>query len=425
VLCLPNTRLYQSDVKSAFLSGKPLNETIYMEQPHGFVTSSTKVCHLKKGLYGLRQAPRLWQARLREALKKAGFVACKNDDCVYVLRKGGAVVYLLTNVDDLTYARSNTPEGKALLDAAHASLKKEFVLTKPEPIDWFLGVRVQQSKNEVRIDQGAYIRQILDKFGMTDAAPAPTPMTQGIQLTAEQGPVTTEERKEMSKVPYRQAVGSLLYLTTCTRPDIAYAVHTLARYQLNPGLAHWRGVKRVFRYLAGTKDLALVFTAGAQQAQFVMHSDASWLDDVDSRGSTVGFVVKMAGAAVGYGSKLTRTKQHSSFESELISADLATRKWLYFIHLLDEMGLKLAQQSVLCIDNKGTIDMVNNGSRRGSRHIDMRKFFIRDQVLSGDLVLSWVSTDDQLADIFTKALPVAKFTAQRGQLIGDSSARKD
>ena len=146
-------------------------------------------------------------------------------------------------------------------------MESHFKLRDLGETEYLLGIGVtgDRSKRTLALSQKQYVLDMLSRFGMADCSPVSTPMEPGLSLSKEQSPKTPEERNRMSKVPYLSAVGALMYLATCTRPDIAYAVGVLARFNSDPGEAHWKAVKHLLRYLHKTLDCELVY--GRKPAQ--------------------------------------------------------------------------------------------------------------------------------------------------------------
>ena len=261
-------KLHQVDVTTAFLNGE-LEEEVYMKQPEGFVVLGKEhlVCKLKKSIYGLKQSPRCWNTALHNQLKKMGFVQTATDPCVYTY-SGGEVVYLGVYVDDIIVAAQS--------DKKLAEVKKElasrFDIKDLGKLHHFLGMKIVQDEatGSVWIGQPAYTESILKKFGMENAKISPTPVDPNNKLVK-----ATEADEPFDQHIYQSAIGSLLYLSVATRPDISYAVSNVAKFSANPTTHHWNAVKRIMRYLKGTSDLGLVFKP-QKNCDCVGYSDADW-----------------------------------------------------------------------------------------------------------------------------------------------------
>ena len=209
------------------------------------------VVKLKKALYGLKQAPRQWNKKLHKYLIKIGYAQLKSDNAIYIYNQNSYLIFIGVYVDDLLITGNNEREIKKLKE----KLADEFKIKDLGYLTKIIGIEVTRSKNNkvTHISQKAYVMKILKKFNMLDCIPSNTPYVQN-QRYCETGieNQSPSEWLDLKKVPYAEAIGSLIYLSTCTRPDISYAIGILSRYMGKPTKAHWEGVKRVFRYLKHT-----------------------------------------------------------------------------------------------------------------------------------------------------------------------------
>lgn len=265
-------------------------------------------------------------------------------------------------------------------------------------------------KNEtIHVDQSNYIREILDKFNMAESKPVTTPMDPNARLDQNMVPKTRYEIDEMRKVPYQEAVGSLLYLSQCTRPDIAYAVGIVSRYMKNPGKAHWAAVKRIFRYLKGTKDLKLKYTRiGEKSSTIYGWADADWATELDDRHSITGNVFKFQGSVISWASKKQKTVALSTTEAEYMALSASCQEAIWLRALAQEIDPNAVTEAtnIFC-DNKGAVDLAKtSGYRPRTKHIDVRHHFIRERIESGEITVKHISTENMVADSLTK--PLAK-----------------
>ena len=278
---IDDLELRSVDISHAF-TNSDIDAEIYMTQPEGFVQNGPKyVCRLNKSLYGLKQSPRLWGAKLAEVLSGMGFTKTYSDASLYIYDRDGIKVIVPVFMDDITLASKSVDT----LDSFVMELSKHFKLRDLGATSFLLGVNIvrDRSKRKLYLSQRQYILNKLEEFGMADCKPVGTPILPGLKLTNEQSPKTPEEKAEMNGVPYINAVGSLMYLATMTRPDIAYATSVLARFNSNPGIAHWKAVKHVFRYLKGTVDMKLEYGSDPSlgEEQFRAYCDADHGGDQD------------------------------------------------------------------------------------------------------------------------------------------------
>ncbi|KAH9118753.1 hypothetical protein AeMF1_008245, partial [Aphanomyces euteiches] len=246
------------DVNTAFLNSD-LDEDIYMEIPMGLNDHknpglSKPVLKLKKSLYGLKQAPRLWNQTIDGFMLSIGFVKSKADHCIYIKRQDEDIILVSLYVDDLILA-SNSDE---MMQTTKIALSKRFKMTDLGPLSYRLGIEIVRSPSgSVFIHQSKFLKSVLTKFYMQDCKPVKSPQESGKKLSKSMCPTTDEEKNEMRHIPYRSAVGCLMYLMVATRPDIAVAVGVASQFLENPGQQHWSAVKRIFRYLKGTEDFGI------------------------------------------------------------------------------------------------------------------------------------------------------------------------
>ena len=262
-------KLHQMDVTTAFLNGE-LNDEVYMKQPEGYVVKGKEnlVCKLKKSIYGLKQSPRCWNSILDQFLKKIGFVQAISDPCLYIASEG-ELFLIAVYVDDIVLAGSSDARMKEVKQA----LSQKFQVKDLGELHYFLGVKIiQNQKNRtVWIGQQAYAVDILKKFGLDDAKPVQTPVDTSITLT----PGKSDDACVDQKL-FQSAVGSLLYLSIATRPDVTYAVSNVAKFCAKPTQQHWLAVKRIFRYLKGTKNYGILYCNDGSCHECVGYSDADW-----------------------------------------------------------------------------------------------------------------------------------------------------
>ena len=362
--------LHSIDISSAFLNGD-LEEEIYMEQPAGFVQFGPDyVCKLKKSLYGLKQSARQWNKKLHSTLINLGFKRLESDRSIYVYVKDGVLLVIPVFIDDITLASNSQKK----IDSTIKELESHFKLRNLGPTSWLLGIKITRdlSQHSISLSQHQYITDILNQYGFADCNPISTPMDSGLVLQKTET-LSDEDKEFMSKVPYLSAVGSLTYLAQSTRPDIAYAVGTLARYNSNPAPIHWKAVKHVFRYLQGTKNYELVYKPTKEEELFITYSDSNHGACKDTGRSTGGYVVKIGTGAVSWSSKLQSVVALSTTEAEYIAAVEAGKELKWMRSLLGEFGYKFDNASTLCIDNMSSINVSKNPEHHGRmKHLDLK-----------------------------------------------------
>lgn len=265
------------DVKSAFLNGD-LKEEVYVSQPPGFIDSSAsrKVLRLKKALYGLKQSPRAWNARLDLELLNLGFKRSLEENAVY--KRGTSKTLLLVGVyvDDLIICG---PDSKCIAEFKQQMMKL-FSMSDLGLLSYYLGMEVKQKPGEITICQSAYAEKIVESCGMKGCNPVDTPMDQQTKLTPGKSELILDATR------YRSVVGSLRYLVN-TRPDLAYSVGMVSRFMKTPNTEHWAAIKRIIRYVAGTKQFGDKYVQGAI-ADLIGFSDSDHAGDLEKRKSTSG-----------------------------------------------------------------------------------------------------------------------------------------
>jgi hypothetical protein len=245
-------RLYQMDVKSAFLSG-PIKEEVYVEQPPGFEDSEypNHMYKLSKALYGLKQAPRAWYEYLRDFLITNGFKVGKADPTLFTKTISKDLFICQIYVDDIIFGSTN----KSSCEDFSRIMIQKFEMSMMGELKYFLGFQIKQLQEGTFISQTKYIQYILKKYGIKNGKPIKTPMRTNGHLDLDTG------GKSIDQKVYRSMIGSLLYLCA-SRPDIMLSVCMCARFQANPKEIHLRAVKRIMRYLLYTPKFGLWYPKG-------------------------------------------------------------------------------------------------------------------------------------------------------------------
>lgn len=236
---------------------------------------------------------------------------------------------------------------------------------------------------------------------MRDAKPVSVPADPHVILN----PIENDDAKS-SNAPYREAVGSLVFLAAVSRPDIAFAVNSVSKFLNNHSVEHWHAVKRIFAYLKGTIDNGIEYRSGGSERELIGFSDADYASDVETRRSTTGYVFCMANGPVSWSSQRQKLVVLSTTESEYVAAATATREAMWLRNLLKDIGSTCELGTVLFVDNQSAIRLVKNPVfHRRTKHIDIRYHYIREKFESNDVMVEYIPTELQCADILTKALP--------------------
>lgn len=323
----------QMDDVTAFLQSE-LKEEVYMMQPTGLEDGTSRVCRLKKSLYGLKQSSRVWNDKLGAALVNAGLKVCKADTCIYHRVVGDDVLIVAVYVDDLLLF-TNRPSTKRWIKE---QLLRSFKMTDSGEAKYVLGMHIERDRQAgtIKLHQRKYLLEVLERFHMAECNPVSTPADPAAKLTVDMAPNYEAGREEMANVPYQEAVGSVMYAAQESRPDIQYAVHTVSRFNNIPGNPHWNAVKRIMRYLRGTIDAKLTYrrddTAGLHG-----YSDADWAGDVSDRRSVTGYVFLLQGGAVAWNSRKQPTVALSTTEAEYMALATATQEAIWLRSLYGEI----------------------------------------------------------------------------------------
>lgn len=396
-----NLDLEQLDVK-AFLHA-PLEEDIWISQPPGFEEGDPRTaCKLLKAVYGLKQAPRAWHIKVKSLLMDAGYSPSSVDPALFV-KLNPRPSYCLVWVDDLLVAyHPDDPTG----NDAIKRLEEEFEVTKGDG-SFYLGVEINRNRalRQLKISQQLLIEDLLVEFGMSDCKPKSTPFPPGTHPTKTGAePLSADSR-------YSALVGSLLYLSTVTRPDIAQAVGVLSRYMAAPTLEHWQLGMHVLRYLSGTRTTGITYTASDSTDGCITtgYTDSDFAGDLDTRRSTTGYVFTMNGGCISWSSRLQPTVAASTTEAEYMAAGSGVKEALWLRNLLSDLG-KPARTLTIYTDNQASLAMLKNPvSSVRTKHIDVLHHFARERVERNEVCFRYISTSDNISDIMTKALPLVKF----------------
>ncbi|GKA94224.1 retrovirus-related pol polyprotein from transposon TNT 1-94 [Tanacetum coccineum] len=382
--------VFQMDVKTAFLNGI-LKEEVYLGQPPGFVSKQypNHVYALDKALYGLKQAPRAWYDVLLKFLVDSGFQKGSINTNLFIKKKGKHIMLIQIYVHDIIFSSTNPQYGTKFSEL----MVKRFEMSMMGEMKFFLG--------GIFINQSKYILDILKRFGMENCDTVPTPMVEQAKLKLDL------VGKPVDHTDYRSMIGSLMYLTS-SRPDIMFATCMCARYQANPNEHHVSAVKRIFRYLQGTINLGLWYPKDSG-FDLTAYSDADHAGCHLDRKSTSGSVQFLGDKLVCWSSKKQNCVSISTAESEYVAVSGCCAQVLWMRTQLTDYGFFFDKVPIYC-DSKSAIAIsCNPVQHTRTKHIDVRYHFIKDHVEKGTIELYFVGTEFQLADLFTKSLPEARF----------------
>ncbi|KAD0286868.1 hypothetical protein E3N88_44505 [Mikania micrantha] len=394
----PSTSTHSMHTRSKSGIFKPKHHadlSMYMEQPPGFLDKHypDHVCKLQKALYGLKQAPRAWFQRLSTFLSNHGFSCSQADTSLFIFKKDTMLLYLLVYVDDIIL----TGNDKTFITHFISQLHSEFAIKDLGALTYFLGLEVTHTSSGLFLSQAKYAHDILSRAGLLDTKPVATPLTTSDTFISKGTPFH-------DPTFYRSLVGALQYLTI-TRPDLSYAVNQASQHLQSPTTAHFQSLKRILRYVKGTLSFGLTFDCPVTTT-LVGYSDADWARCIETRRSTYGYSIYLGGNLVSWSAKKQPTVSRSSCESEYRAMANTAAEIIWLTHLLRELHALPPDRPTLLCDNKSAIFLSQNPvSHKRAKHIDIDYHFVRELVSSGKLHTKFISTNLQVADIFTKSLP--------------------
>ncbi|CAI7905163.1 unnamed protein product [Closterium sp. NIES-53] len=393
--------LHSLDFSTAFLQGS-LHEEIWLRRPPGFTGSfpAGTQWSLWRPVYGLRQAPREWHDTLRATLASLGFSPTTADPSL-LLRTDTILppFYVLVYVDDLVFATADTEA----LAHVKSELQKRYTCTDLGELTSYLGLRItwDRAQRTIALTQSHMVQQVLQRFGFTYSSPQSTPLPTGHSLSAP----PSDESVEPSG-PYPELVGCLMYLMTCTRPDLAYPLSLLARY-VAPGKhrkVHWDAAKRVLRYLCSSSGMGLVL-GGRARVVLTGHADASWVDDLATQQSSQGYTFSLGSGSVSWRSTRSSSVLSSSCEAKIYVGAMAAQELRWLTYLLTDLGEAPRSPPVLYVDNKAMLALCQEHRlEHRTKHIALRYFLARELQQRGQFRLAYVASQANTADVFTKAL---------------------
>ncbi|CAI7783906.1 unnamed protein product [Closterium sp. NIES-53] len=362
--------LHSLDFSTDFLQCS-LHEEISLRRPPGLTRSfrAGTLWSLRRPVYGLRQVPCQWHNTLRMTLAALGFAPSTGDPSLFLCTDTSLPpFYVLVYVDDLVFATADTEA----LTLVKAELQKRHTCIDLGELRSYLGLQItrDRARRTITLTQSHMVQQVLQRFGFTYSSPQSTPLPTSHSLSA---PPLDESVEPSGR--YLELVGCLMYLMTCTRPDLAYPLSILARY-VAPGRhrrEHWEAAKRVLRYLCSTSGMGLML-GGRGPVVLTGHADTSWVDDLATQ---------------------------RSCEAEIYAGAMAAQELRWLTYLLTDLGDRPRSSPFLYVDNKAMIAWC---LEYRTKHIAPRYFLARELQQRGKLCLAYVATTTNTADIFTKAL---------------------
>ena len=401
-------KLQSMDVSSAFLNGN-LEEQLYMCQPEGYFDNSKSnyVCKLDKAIYGLKQASKAWNDSFSNFLISLGFTQSDHDSCFFVKNSGNQTCYIALYVDDLLIACNSDD----LLNHVKSKLCEKYKMKDLGNVNQFLGIKIVRSNDKISMDQSAFAQSLLEKYNFHNCKPVSTPVDVSNKFDE-----TDLNEKVVDIERFQSIVGALLYLSSRTRPDLAFAVSNVSKYCSRPTEKHWIALKRILRYLKGTINYGLVYDKNNVK-ECEGYSDADWAGDRVTRRSTSGFCFMLGGALISWRSNRQTCVALSTAESEYIALAGASQEAVWLRNVLSELDFHDGSPMLIYGDNQSSLCLAKSSRQHNkSKHVDIKYHYIRDAVAHNKVLLKYCPTSDMLADIFTKGLSSERFARLRSSL---------
>ena len=390
----------QWDVKTAFLNGK-LDRWLHMIQPIGFEEGDDLVCCLLLPLYGLKQSGREWYLEIGGYLITIGFKMSMLDEALYI--NEGRSTYLTLYVDDI---RIYGPD-EQYLDEVLQGFNDKYTMADVTDTNQYLGMEMtSDSGGGILLTQQRKIEDGLKAFGLENCKAVKTPMDGYLEPAPEGFKANPEDQNV-----YQQLLGRAMHLMCQTRPDITYPVNALAQHGSNPTDAHWQALKRVWRYLGGTKTMGTYYRKGPPT--LYAWTDSNWDPHLNDGRSTSGYVFLLGDGPVSWASSKQATVATSSTVAEYYAQYAASCELAWIRELLAELKIQeinLRQPTTVYADNQGAIKLAKTTAyRKRSKHIAVRYHWTRQMVTQKEMHLEYLKTEDMLADGLTKPLKAVKF----------------
>ena len=414
----------QINVKTAYLYGD-LDEEVYMEPPEGVENPDGHVYLLRKAIYGLKQAGRQWYRKLKDTMSEFGLTQVISEPHTFVAHKvvdgQKCTIILPIYVDDLF------PIGdKRLTDDFETWIGDYFKITTPCDAHYFLGIRIKRNRNlgpdsaldaYISLDQDKYIESVLSRV-TEPIREYETPLSSSTELVPNPEPRENADQEVVHR--YQSAIGQLMYIMLGTRPDLAYAVGKLSRFSSNPSPNHTQAVLRVFGYLLRYPASSLVYQRDSNDPPLPIYgyTDADWAGETDTAKSTSGYVFFLSNAAFSWSSKKQEVVAGSTMEAEYIALYHSSLQSAWIGGFMEQIGFPLNEPLEINCDNEAAIAVANGGELpfKRSKHINVKYQKTREYVNTNQISVVKVTSEDNLADQFTKVLTVDRFNAQSDAL---------
>jgi hypothetical protein len=385
-----------------------INEVEDLKRPE----ATENMCmYIQQSVYGTKQGAHDWYHTFRDWIVTIGYTQSEVDPCVFQhTLTDNRKSYVGLYVDDILhfFPKGAEKEEKRFKD----ELKKAFKISEKGTPEWFIGLKITRCPKHriIHLSQETKIEQLIVDFEMENCKAEPTPMIPDIKLEKE-----PQFEKRFNTKLYQAAIGSLIYIMTSTRPDIAFAVSKLSQYMAKPYDSHWKAVKRVIKYLKSTKELGITLGGHHSEERVDGYADADWANDKDGK-SITGTVIFYNNSIVTWKSKKQSTVALSTAEAELYALSSTLQEAIWIKMFLEALNINIAEAKIH-EDNTSTIKLVENDKKDGrTKHINVKHKFIGQIIRTRPYKLRYIATDKQIADILTKPLSKIKFIKMRSLL---------
>jgi len=378
--------LYQLDIKSAYLNAK-LDKTIYTNIPQGDKNYGNGYWRLNKSLYGLRQSGRQWYKTLSNFFISNGFRQLKSELCIFYKKRDNKITCIVgIYVDDMLIA-GLIQEIKNFIN----NISSEFKISNCEKAKYILGINIEYKNNCYLIHQRNFIDNLLSTYNIKNIRSTNTPCT-GYNLIS-------ENTTPFDSTIYKSAIGSLIYLAKCTRPDISFAVHKAARKCEKPNVSDWKSILNILKYLNSTKDFKIIYNGNGY---IHAYSDSDFAGDINDRKSTSGHIILMGNSPICWFSKKQSIVATSTAEAEYISISECAKKALWLRNILIELFNDYKPITIFTDNMAAKISIENNEINTKLKHISIKYYFNKDNIIHKRIKLEYKNTNEMLADILTK-----------------------
>ena len=411
-----NLDLNQYDISNAFLNGD-LEEEIYMEYPPGYPGEEGTCLKLLKGLYGLKQAARIWNKALIKVLNQAGMKVCKTEPGI--LYHPTELCLVCLHVDDIIIATNNRALQKKIEDL----LNENFLVKNLGKLHQFVGIEIVRDKDRITLKQTAYADRVWSRFQKwlkvfqrktTDKSP-------NFSEKLSKFDVPAESTDDVLEYPFPSVVGSLMYLVTATRPDMLHSVVQLARFMAGWGETHIDAANKAIKYLSRTKSDGIVYTRPPNfsgKLKIMCFSDSDWAGCPDTRRSTLWYTIMVCGGPISWKSQLRKTLAHSSCEAEYMALSEVGREIIWLCNFLDEIGVEYETPQLFC-DSSSAINWSEDPiQHQRTKHVELDYYYIREIVAEQKVKLYKIHTKENVSDLFTKNVDGKTFAYLKPFLMG-------